>query len=65
MNSKNKVTRAELRKMKIGDSKLFSLITPNKCISAKVTCSQLKEEGLIFKVSINVEAACVAITRIG
>ena len=60
-----KVTRQELREMHIGQTRIFQLTDAKKVSSARVTCTQMKqEEGLEFQVRPDYEAKAVSITRI-
>lgn len=63
--TQEKVTREELRKMHIGQTRIFTLNHPKKLQSACVTCNQLKkEDGIEFRVSKDYDAVAVSITRI-
>lgn len=65
MEVKERVGRADFKAMHIGETKIFKLVTPKKCTSARVTAAQLgREEGLKYKVSIDYTVACVSITRL-
>lgn len=60
-----KVTRQDLREMRIGQTRIFTLNDPKKVSSARVTCTQLKnEERLEFSVKPDYKASAVSITRI-
>jgi nucleoside diphosphate kinase len=59
-----KVTRQELRDMRIGQTRIFTLTNAKKVTSARVTCNQIKnEEGLEFTVRPDYQAKAVSITR--
>lgn len=59
-----KVTRQELREMHIGQTRIFNLTNAKKVTSARVTCTQLKqEEGLEFIVKPDYKSKAVSITR--
>lgn len=59
-----KVTRQELRDMRIGQTRIFTLTDAKKVTSARVTCTQMKnEEGLEFTVRPDYQAKAVSITR--
>ena len=63
--AQEKVTRQELREMHIGQTRIFQLTDAKKVSSARVTCTQMKqEEGLEFQVRPDYEAKAVSITRI-
>jgi hypothetical protein len=60
-----KVTRDELREMRVGQTRIFHLTDTKKLVSASVTANQLKnEEGLEFTVKKDYESRAVSITRI-
>ena len=60
-----KVTRDELREMRIGQTRIFQLTDAKKVTSASVTAQQLKnEEGFGFVVKKDYEAKAVSITRV-
>ena len=60
-----KVTRQELREMRIGQTRIITLEDPKKIPSARITCLQMKqEEGLEFTFKPDYEATAVSITRI-
>ena len=59
-----KVTRQELRDMRIGQTRIITLADPKKIPSARITCLQMKqEEGLEFMFRPDYEAVAVSITR--
>lgn len=59
-----KVTRQELRDLRIGQTRIFTLEDAKKVTSAGVTAQQLKnEEGLEFTVKKDYENRAVSITR--
>lgn len=61
----DKVTRQELREMHIGQTRIFQLKDAKKVSSARVTCTQMKqEEGLEFQVKPDYFTRRVSITRI-
>lgn len=60
-----KVTRDELREMRVGQTRIFQLVEAKKVTSASVTAQQLKnEEGLEFTVKKDYAAKSVSITRV-
>ena len=60
-----KVTRQELREMRIGQTRIINLTDPKKIPSARVTCTQMKqEEGFEFAFRPDYEAVAVSITRV-
>ena len=60
-----KVTRQELRDMRIGQTRIITLADPKKIPSARITCLQMKqEEGLEFMFRPDYEAVAVSITRL-
>jgi hypothetical protein len=64
--AQEKVTRQELRDMRIGQTRIFTLLDAKKVTSARVTCTQMKqEEGLEFTVKPDYLSKSVSITRIG
>jgi len=63
--TQKKVTRQELREMRIGQTRIITLEDPKKIPSARITCLQMKqEEGLEFTFKPDYEANAVSITRI-
>ena len=63
--AQKKVTRQELRDMRIGQTRIITLEDPKKIPSARITCIQMKqEEGLEFTFKPDYEAVAVSITRI-
>ena len=63
--AQEKVTRQELREMHIGQTRIFTLKDPKRVSSARVTCTQLKqEEKLEFLCKQDFEANAVSITRL-
>jgi len=59
-----KVTRQELREMRVGQTRIITLTDPKKVSAARVTCTQLKkEEKLEFLVKQDFESNSVSITR--
>ena len=62
--AKEKVTRDELREMRVGQTRIFTLMEAKKVTSASVTAQQLKNEvGLEFTVKKDYKAKSVSITR--
>ena len=60
-----KVTRNELREMRLGATRIFTLTDAKKVTSARVTCNQLKqEEGLEYIVKADYSNKAVSITRV-
>jgi hypothetical protein len=60
-----KVTREELREMRVGSTRIITLIHPKKVTSARVTCRQLyNEEGLEFIVKPDYKTKSICITRV-
>lgn len=60
-----RVTRNDLRNMRIGQTRIFTLADKKKITSARVQANQLKqEEDLEFDVKPDFEASAVSITRI-
>ena len=63
--AQEKVTRQELRDMRIGQTRIITLTNPKKIPSARITCIQMKqEEGLEFTFKPDYESVAVSITRI-
>ena len=59
-----KVTRQELREMRIGQTRIITLKDPKKVAAARVTCTQLKkEERIEFLVKQDFDSNSVSITR--
>lgn len=62
--AQERVTRKELRDMRIGQTRIITLEDPKKIPSARITCLQMKqEEGLEFTFKPDYEAKAVSITR--
>jgi len=60
-----RVTRHELRDMRIGQTRIFTLADRKKITSARVQTQQLKnEEGLKYEVKPDYDQSQVCITRI-
>lgn len=60
-----RVSRQEMRDMRIGQTRIFTLADKKKIMSARVQANMLKnEEGLEFKVKADYSAASVSITRV-
>lgn len=63
--AQEKVRRQELREMHIGQTRIFTLKDRKRLSSARVTCTQLKqEEKLEFLCKLDFEANAVSITRL-
>lgn len=59
-----RVTRQELRDMRVGQTRIFTLQDRKKVTSARVQANALKnEEGLEFEVKADYVSASVSITR--
>lgn len=60
-----KVTRKELREIRLGGTRIFTLTDAKKVTSARVTCNQLKcEEGLEYIVKADYAAKSISVTRV-
>jgi len=60
-----RVSRQELRGMRVGQTRIFTLDDKKKITSARVQANQLKnEEGLEFEVNADYQASAVSITRV-
>lgn len=60
-----RVTRQDLRNMRVGQTRIFTLADKKKITSARVQASQLKqEEDLEFDVKPDFDASAVSITRV-
>lgn len=60
-----RVSRKELREMRIGQTRIFTLADKKKLTSVRVQANQLKkEEDLVFDVKPDYEASSVSITRL-
>ena len=60
-----RVSRRELREIRVGQTRIFTLADKKKITSAKQQAYQLKqEEDLEFDVKPDFEASAVSITRI-
>lgn len=60
----NRVTRKELRDIRVGQTRIFTLSDKKKIQSARVQAQQLKnEEGIEFEVNADYAASAVSITR--
>lgn len=60
-----KVQRKELRKMRVGQTRIFTLINKKKISSAKQNIYQMcQEEDLEFEVKPDYEASSISITRV-
>lgn len=63
--AQEKVSRQELRDLRIGRPTIFTLIKPKKISSVRVSCAQLKlEEGLEFRVIADYRNSSVCVTRL-
>lgn len=59
-----RVSRQDLRDMRVGQTRIFTLADKKKLTSARVQANQLKnEEGLEFDVRPDYAASSVSITR--
>lgn len=59
-----RVSRQELRKMRVGQTRIFTLVDKKKIMSARVQAQQLKnEEDYDFEVKADYSSASVSITR--
>lgn len=62
--AQERVTRQELREMRVGQNRIFNLLDNKKIMSARVQANALKnEEGLEFEVKADYLSASVSITR--
>ena len=60
-----RVTRQDLRNMRVGQTRIFTLADKKKITSARVQANQLKqEEDLEFDVKPDFNASSVSITRL-
>lgn len=60
-----RVTRQDLRNMRVGQTRIFTLPDKKKITSARVQANQLKqEEDLEFDVKPDFDASAVSITRV-
>lgn len=60
-----RVSRQEMRNIRVGQTRIFTLTDKKKITSARVQAGQLKqEEDLEFDVKPDYEASSVSITRI-
>ena len=60
-----RVTRQDLRNMRVGQTRIFMLADKKKITSARVQANQLKqEEDLEFDVKPDFNASSVSITRL-
>lgn len=60
-----RVTRQDLRNMRVGQTRIFTLSDKKKITSARVQANQLKqEEDLEFDVKPDFDASAVSITRV-
>lgn len=59
-----RVSRQELRDMRVGQTRIFTLADKKKIQSARVQAQQLKnEDGMNFEVKADYTSASVSITR--
>ena len=59
-----RVSRQELREIRVGQTRIFTLTDKKKIMSARVQAQQLKnEENLDFEVKADYTASSVSITR--
>lgn len=64
MQTQERVSRQELRNMRVGQTRIFSLADKKKITSARVQANALKnEEDLEFEVKADYSSASVSITR--
>lgn len=62
--AQERVTRQEMREMRVGQTRIFTLTDRKKVTSARVQANALKnEEGLDFMVKCDYQSASVSITR--
>lgn len=60
-----KVTRREMRDMRVGQTRIFTLADKKKIMSVRVQANQLKnEEELEFEVKADYTASSVSVTRV-
>lgn len=60
----NKVTREELRNMKVGQTRIILFEDAKKLASARITINQLKnEEGLEFEYNQDWQTVAMRVTR--
>ena len=63
--AQEKVTRQELRDMRVGQTRIITLADPKKIPSTRITCLQMRqEEGLEFVFKSDYETNAVSITRV-
>lgn len=63
--AQDKVSRVELRQMKIGQTRIFQLTDRKKITSARVQATQLgHEEDMNFLVKTDYQSSSVSITRL-
>ena len=61
----DKVTRKEVRDIRVGQTRIINLATPKKVTSARVTCRQMMlEEGTEYIIRLDYKAVSITITRI-
>lgn len=60
-----RVTRDEMRGMRVGQTRIFTLADKKKIMSVRVQANQLKnEEELEFEVKADYTASSVSVTRV-
>lgn len=60
-----KVTRQEMRDMRVGQTRIFTLADKKKIMSVRVQANQLKnEEDLEFEVKADYTSSSVSVTRV-
>lgn len=60
-----RVSREDLRNMRVGQTRIFTLVSKKKITSAKQNIYQLqREEDLAYEVKPDYEASSVSVTRI-
>ncbi len=63
--AQDKVSRVELRQMKIGQTRIFQLTERKKITSARVQATQLGlEENMKFSVKTDYQSSSISITRL-
>ena len=63
--TQEKVTRKELKEMRIGSTRIFTLTEPGKLQAAATTCNQLKNEKIgEWSVRKDYESMSVSVTRV-
>lgn len=60
-----RVTRQDMREMRVGQTRIFTLADKKKIISARVQANQLKnEEGLEFEISADYTSSSLSVKRV-